>query len=64
MASSGDGLKITPLVMAVCSLLWAVLFALMAWNLSTTVEMAKAMNSIPQQIADHEQRLRALERKP
>lgn len=59
-----DGLHITPLTMAVCGVLWAVLFALMAWNLSATVEMAKAMNNLPQQVADHEQRIRALERMP
>lgn len=64
MASSGDGLKITPLVMAICSALWLVLFSLMAWNLMTTVEMARAMNNIPAQVADHEQRIRDLERKP
>jgi hypothetical protein len=56
------GLQITPLVMAVCGTLWAVLFALMAWNLTTTVEMARAMNSLPSQVADHEARIRALER--
>lgn len=58
------GFQITPLVMAVCGVLWAVLFALMAWNLTTTVDMARSMNSLPQQVADHEARLRTLERKP
>jgi hypothetical protein len=65
MASHNDnGLHITPLTMAVCGVLWAVLFALMAWNLTTTVSMAKAMNNLPEQVRDHEDRLRALERKP
>ncbi len=62
--SSTSGLQITPLVMAVCSVLWAVLFALMAWNLTTTVDMARAMNNLPNQVADHEQRIRTLEMKP
>ena len=57
-----DGLHITPLTMAVCGVLWGVLFALMAWNLAATVEMAKAMNNLPAQVADHEQRIRQLER--
>ncbi len=65
MASSNDnGLHITPLTMAVCGALWAVLFALMAWNLTTTVSLARTMNNLPEQVADHEQRLRALEHKP
>lgn len=59
--TSGNGLQITPLVMGVCGLLWAVLFALMAWNLTTTVEMARDMNNLPSQVADHEQRIRTLE---
>jgi hypothetical protein len=59
---SSTGLHITPLTMAVCGVLWAVLFSLMAWNLAATVEMAKAMNNLPAQVADHEQRIRALER--
>lgn len=60
--SASNGLQITPLVMAVCGTLWAVLFALMAWNLTTTVEMARDMNNLPQQVADHEERIRTLER--
>lgn len=59
-----DGYHITPLTMVVAGLLWAVLFALVAWNLTTTVSLAKAMNNLPDQVADHEQRLRVLERKP
>lgn len=58
------GFQITPLVMAVCGVLWALLFALISWNLTTTVEMARSLNSIPQQVADHEQRIRTLERTP
>ena len=50
---SSSGLQITPLVMAICSVLWAVLFALMAWNLTATVEMAKNMNSVPEQVKDN-----------
>jgi hypothetical protein len=57
-------LQITPLTMAVASVLWAVLFALMAWNLTTTVSMARAMNNIPEQVQDHEQRIRVLEKTP
>jgi hypothetical protein len=64
MASSRNGLQITPLTMAVASVLWAVLFALMAWNLTTTVSMARAMNNIPEQVQDHEQRIRVLEKTP
>jgi len=62
--SASSGLHITPLTMAICGVLWAVLFSLMAWNLAATVDMAKAMNSLPQQVADHEQRIRDLERMP
>jgi hypothetical protein len=58
-----DDMRITPLVMAVCTILWGVLFALMAWNLSTTVEMARSLNNIPGQVQDIEQRVRALEAK-
>lgn len=59
--TSGNGLQITPLVMAICTVLWGVLFALMAWNLTTTVEMARSMSNVPDQVADHEQRIRKLE---
>lgn len=60
---SSTGLNITPLVMAVCGVLWTVLFALVAWNLSATVDMAKSMNSLPDQVRDHETRIRTLERR-
>ncbi len=62
--STSAGLHITPLTMAVASLLWAVLFALIAWNLTTTVALSKAMNHLPEQVHDHELRIRDLERKP
>jgi hypothetical protein len=61
--NTSTGLQITPLVMAICSALWLVLFALVAWNLSTTVELAKSMNNLPQTVQDHEQRIRVLEAK-
>lgn len=61
--NASNGLHITPLTMAIASVLWMVLFALVAWNLSTTVELARSMNNLPTQVADHEQRLRTLEAK-
>ena len=61
MSTQSNALHITPLTMAVASVLWAVLFALMAWNLTTTVEMARSMNNIHTQVADHETRIRNLE---
>jgi hypothetical protein len=60
-----DGMKITPLVMTTCGALWAVLFALMAWTLLATVENGKQLQALldmKADVADHEQRLRALER--
>jgi hypothetical protein len=57
-------MQITPLVMAVCMILWGVLVSLMAWNLTTTVEMARTMNSIPADVTDLKQRVRALEMRP
>lgn len=59
--TNNNGLQITPLVMAVCGVLWTVLFALIAWNLNITFEMARSMNNLPAQVADHEQRIRTLE---
>ncbi len=65
MASHNDnGLHITPLTMAVASLLWAVLFALIAWNLTTTVSLAKTMNNLPERVDKLEDRMLAVERKP
>lgn len=59
--STSTGLQITPLFMALAGALWAVLFALMAWNLTKTVELAQTMNNLPSQVQDHEVRIRALE---
>lgn len=61
--NNSNGMQITPLVMAICGALWLVMFSLVAWNLSTTVELAKSMNNLPQQVHDLEQRTRALEAK-
>lgn len=59
-----NGLQITPLVVIVTGALWAIVVALLTWNLKTTVELAGMMNNLPQQVADHEQRLRKLEQRP
>lgn len=56
-----DGLHITPLTLVVCGALWAIVVALMTWNLTMTVELVKNTNGVPAQIADHEQRIRTLE---
>lgn len=59
-----NGLQITPLVMAICSALWLVLFSLMAWNLHETVQMGRALSGVPtmqKELDDHEDRLRKLE---
>lgn len=56
-----NGLHITPLTVIVCGALWAIVVALMTWNLTMTVELVRNTNGMPAQIADHEQRIRALE---
>lgn len=58
---ANQGLHITPLTMAVVGALWLVLFALISWTLAEVVYIGKAMNSVPSQIADHEERIRKLE---
>jgi len=50
--------------MAAIAALWAVIVGLLTWNLTTTVELAKNMNGLPSQVADHEARIRVLEKKP
>jgi len=55
------GLHITPLTLVVTGALWAIVVALVTWNLTMTVELVKNTNGMPAQIADHEQRIRALE---
>lgn len=62
--STSTGLHITPLTLIVCGALWAVVVALVTWNLTMTVELVKNTNGMPAQIADHEQRIRVLERRP
>lgn len=56
-----DGFHITPLSLVVGGALWAIVVALVTWNLTMTVELVKNTNGVPAQIADHEQRLRVLE---
>jgi hypothetical protein len=56
-----EGFHITPLTLIVCGALWAVVVALMSWNLSMTVELVRNLNGVPTRLADHEQRLRNLE---
>jgi len=60
-SATNHGLQITPLSVLICGALWAIVVALLTWNLKTTVELAQTMNALPGQVADHEQRLRALE---
>ena len=55
-------LHITPLTLVVSGALWAVVVALATWNLAMTVELVRSLNGVPSQIADHEQRIRVLER--
>jgi hypothetical protein len=59
---SSTGLHITPLTLVVTGALWAIVVALVTWNLTMTVELVKNTNGVPAQLADHEQRIRALER--
>lgn len=56
-----NGLHITPLTVIVCGALWAIVVALMTWNLTMTVELVRNTNGVPARLEDHEQRIRSLE---